>query len=84
MSKQLKKLESQNPENPADHILGSDPDSRPENLDDILDLLKQLHTDVNAIHTELNGIRSDLSAITTRVDNNSTDVKTLQHDTVDL
>ena len=77
--KQLKKTESKKPENPADSILGSDPNSEIVNLDDVLELLKQLRTEVNRIPTEVTGIPSDLSVITTRIDNNSTEVKTLQH-----
>ena len=71
-SKQLKKTESKKPENPTNSALGSDPDSLSINLEDIADLLKQLHNDVN-------GIRSELSVTCTQVESNSKEVNDLKH-----
>ena len=62
-SKQINKTQSEKPENPADSVFGSDPDSQPVNLYDILELLKKLRSEVNKIRTEFTGIRFDISAI---------------------
>jgi len=76
-SKQLKKTESEKPENPDNSALCIDPNSPSPSLADIVTILQEIRNSINKISSEITLIR-------TAVEDHSNQVTALRHCTSEL